>query len=436
MTIMTTNGYSALNLNPKDAVFGRGRKRDTVRKGSLYRRLIETYWKPYSNLDTSKFAMRRAFVKKKILDALIHQGGRFIVRAGEGMFLLDPNDHVDLKLIYKKVQRALFNEKKRHETKMNRKFCSKKLVIGWGDDDDDDDLEDYVAPAVSGRSADEDDGIRGDDDEDEYSESEDDFVSEDITSDRTNLRGRTVPTVSPAAKRVSLYEEDDWDFKAVHRVQNSMMMDGNMMPSVSFEWPHAESSDDEDSALTEEAMTIVSEVKEKQSIRSRSNSAVKLDKLAELACSLLFSEEDDDAVANLDAKKLYTIVQKAKMNPAAAFKGEGLCGCKEPTAFLGQENEKLAVIATDWDTLDKESVAIVEDDTGALKRPDPPASAFTGAFTVTPLDSSKPLKKRAYHIEAGGTMEQHISFGMTSCSTKPRALDFDQYLDERLFGSL
>jgi hypothetical protein len=422
MTIMTTNGYIALKLNPKDAVFGRGRKRDTVRKGSLYRCLIEKYWKPYSDLDTSKFAMRRAFVKKNILDALTSRGGRFVVRAGPEMFLLDPKDNVDLKLIFKKVQRALFNEKKREETKLNRKFQSKKLLIEWDDDEDEDedDLEDSVAPALlSGSSADEDDGMQEDEEEDQYSEYSDDD-SEAISTARTTRGGRTVPSVSTFAKRVSVNSEDDWDFKAVQRVHNSFM-DSKMVPSVSFEWSRAE-SDEEDAAFMEEAKTIVVAKNERTGCRS----SVKLDNLAQLACSLLFSKEDDD-----DAKEPSAILKKAK-NPAA----------------FGYEDEKLANIADDWNTLDKEAAAIVEDDTGAKTKPDPPASAFTDAsydvaFTVS--DSSKPLKKRAFHAyqaaQAGVMTRSSKAGNMGSlwtkrCNLKPHVGDFEQYSDEHLFAAL
>ena len=101
--------------NKKDAVFGRGRKRDHVRKGSLYRYLIEKNWTGYSDLDVSKHSVRKAFVKSKIVDVMIKKGGRFIVRDGEDKYFLHPQNAEHLKLIYKKIQRALFNERKRRE---------------------------------------------------------------------------------------------------------------------------------------------------------------------------------------------------------------------------------------------------------------------------------------------------------------------------------
>ncbi|CAB9522598.1 Homeobox protein knotted-1-like [Seminavis robusta] len=106
----------AMAPNKMDAVFGRGRKKDNVRNGSLYRSLIEAYWLPYSRLDTSDIARRRAYVREKILDVILNNNGRFIMRDGPDMMRqLDPNDSTDIKQIFKKVQRSLFNEKKRQE---------------------------------------------------------------------------------------------------------------------------------------------------------------------------------------------------------------------------------------------------------------------------------------------------------------------------------
>lgn len=130
--------------NKLDAVFGRGRKKNHVRNGkltissschckvfltlsntfyfllapllgSLYRCLIEKYWRTYANMDNHNFIARKEFVQAKIIDVLLEKGGRFIMRDGDDMALLDPDFPKDLKLIYKKIQRALFNEKKRQE---------------------------------------------------------------------------------------------------------------------------------------------------------------------------------------------------------------------------------------------------------------------------------------------------------------------------------
>jgi hypothetical protein len=329
--------------------------------------------------------------------------------------MLDPNDATDLKLIFKKVQRALFNEKKRQETKQNRKFKTKKLIIESDDDDDEDDDDDddlEEEPVLSGGSADEDeyDGMQGDDEEgDQYSESEDEEGTGAYTAGTTR---RTARTVSPMAKRVSFLQEDDWDFKMVTRAR-SRMMDSSVVPEVSSnEWSSAE-SDEEDAILAEEAKRTWETVNEGTDGRS----SVKLDKLAALACSLLFAEEEDD-------------IEKA--NKPAAFKEGGLVGDTKQT-FAGREAEKLEAIGRHWDSLDKEPASIVEDDTGAMKKPDPPAFAFASAsadvaFTV--IDSSKPLKKRAFH--KADTAGLHSSFWT---SLKPRVDDFDQHTEEHLFGT-
>lgn len=99
----------------KDAVFGRGRKKSNVRQDNLYRELIETNCTIYSRLDVSNYNLRRKFVKESIIDPILKSGGRFIMRLGVALKLLDVNDKVDLRLIYKKIQRALFNERKRRE---------------------------------------------------------------------------------------------------------------------------------------------------------------------------------------------------------------------------------------------------------------------------------------------------------------------------------
>ena len=134
-------------LNKKDAVFGRGRKRDHVRKGSLYRYLIEKYWLPYSKMNTSNVKDRRAYVKLHVIDVLIAKGGRFIVRGSEGeaMYQLYPSCEQDLKLIFKKVQRALFNERKRRE--MMAVVKGGKISVAVAEKprclDNDDDDEEY-----------------------------------------------------------------------------------------------------------------------------------------------------------------------------------------------------------------------------------------------------------------------------------------------------
>jgi len=82
MTIQ--NHYSSAKnkivLDKRDAVFGRGRKKDGVRNGSLYRYLIEKYHVQYADLPTNKTKDRRAFVKDKVIEGILKKGGRFIMR--------------------------------------------------------------------------------------------------------------------------------------------------------------------------------------------------------------------------------------------------------------------------------------------------------------------------------------------------------------------
>ena len=107
----------ALTPTKLDAVFGRGRKKNHVRNGSLYRSLVEKHWPTYANMDPAAHQKRKDFVRKSIVNVMLSRGGRFIMRLNgpHEMHLLDPSKDVDLKLIFKKIQRALFNEKKRQE---------------------------------------------------------------------------------------------------------------------------------------------------------------------------------------------------------------------------------------------------------------------------------------------------------------------------------
>ncbi|CAB9500773.1 expressed unknown protein [Seminavis robusta] len=126
--------------NKMDAVFGRGRKREHVRNGSLYRALIEKHYVPYSQLDKKNFARRRRYVQQNILDIILKNKGRFIMRQGCAplgsleMRLLDPTDKKDTRLIFKKVQRSLFNEKKRRQAKGEDVDAASALLESTGDD--------------------------------------------------------------------------------------------------------------------------------------------------------------------------------------------------------------------------------------------------------------------------------------------------------------
>ena len=104
-----------LVLTNKDCVFGRGRKKDDVRSGSLYRELVETHWLEYSQLSPLITKPRRHFIEKKIICPIVEAGGRFIMRGGEFHGELDLHDKARKCLIFKKIQRALFNERKRRE---------------------------------------------------------------------------------------------------------------------------------------------------------------------------------------------------------------------------------------------------------------------------------------------------------------------------------
>lgn len=138
----------------KDAVFGRGRKKDHVRNGSLYRYLIEKNFVAYASLGASETKARKAFVKTKIIDALRGKGGRFIVRDGDIMSFLHVDDAADLKLIFKKIQRALFNERKRREdaedeSKEKNKPSKVFVVTVYEDDDRDEEANDETAMFLS-----------------------------------------------------------------------------------------------------------------------------------------------------------------------------------------------------------------------------------------------------------------------------------------------
>ena len=416
-----------ITLTRKDAVFGRGRKRDNVRKGSLYRQLIEKYWKRYSDLDTTKNGMREVFVKKNILDALVSEGGRFIVRSGAELSLLNLKDKGDRQLILKKVRRALFNEKKRQETKLNCKFVSKKLSFDMEEDagDDDDDLEDSIEP-VSESTGDEDNGMEAvseQDDDDLESEEED---REMISFGITTSSARSVSPISKA-KRVSISPEEEWDFKLVQRAR--MMMDTTIVPPNNVEGPCGDFDAQDYSTMTDDENAVI-EVNE----YTRHRSSVKLDQLAKLACSLLFSEDHDD-----EENKSMPLLVDQKAKKPVAIKEVGLFGNKR-LVTNGQEDKKLALIADDWEYLDKQQDAFVKKNVIVLKKPDPPVLGYVVdssdvAFTV--VDSSKPLKKRAYNNYRpimAGMMGHHNSFRMKRCRLEPRIADFDHDSEEHFFG--
>lgn len=121
-------------LTNLDAVFGRGRKVDGIRKGSLYRNLIEIHVTPYNNISVSNANVRIDYIQDKIMSVLQDMGGRFVMRQvggtsgfGErksnksseavnnngGLIELFPEQKDDRSLILKKIRRALFNENKR-----------------------------------------------------------------------------------------------------------------------------------------------------------------------------------------------------------------------------------------------------------------------------------------------------------------------------------
>ena len=111
-------------LTNLDAVFGRGRKVDGIRKGSLYRNFIEIHPTPYSNITVSQAQRRISYIHDNIMNVVQDMGGRFIMRqVGDrnetkernscGLIELDADSNDDQALILKKIRRALFNENKR-----------------------------------------------------------------------------------------------------------------------------------------------------------------------------------------------------------------------------------------------------------------------------------------------------------------------------------
>ncbi|CAB9507767.1 expressed unknown protein [Seminavis robusta] len=327
-----------ITLNKLDAVFGRGRKRDHVRNGSVYRGLIEKYWKTYAEMDPSKFAMRRAFVQTKILDVVIRKGGRFIMRAATDMSELHPSNVSDLRLIFKKVQRALFNEKKRQEAKQNRSFKSKHntfepdaeevasssldMILGTSSEEEDDiDMSAPITPSSS--SADEDNCIYADDEEDE--DSDDEEEQQDSVDDDDDFIVRPVTrsaVVSPLAKkkpsrRVSVYSDDE-DFKMVGAMNYKMAVAEQFADAEMF-------SDSEDV----KAIMVANE-------SSNRRSSEKLDCLAEIAASLLEKGNDDDAKkpASRKADVSFAVVETSK--PLKKRKHRA-AAAKKPMAEPSQE---------------------------------------------------------------------------------------------------
>lgn len=132
----SSSTITPIELTRKDAVFGRGRKKNNVRKGSVYRTLIEEHWLPYDRLPTyqsqqqqqqqptggtkktntssssnnsnsnSNSNNRRVdYVQKNIIDAVLKEGGRFLVREGDDLRQLFPENEEDLREIHSKIRR-------------------------------------------------------------------------------------------------------------------------------------------------------------------------------------------------------------------------------------------------------------------------------------------------------------------------------------------
>ena len=100
-----------------DAVFGRGRKKNHIRQGNIYRALIEEHYLEYGQIPARDQKERRNFVYEKIVQGVLKKGGRFIMREDkEKLRRLNPMKEKDLREIQKKVFRALFNEKQRRKT--------------------------------------------------------------------------------------------------------------------------------------------------------------------------------------------------------------------------------------------------------------------------------------------------------------------------------
>ena len=194
----------------KDAVFGRGRKKDHVRNGSLYRYLIEKNWVAYAAMGASETKARKTFVKTKIIDALREKGGRFIVRDGEAMSLLHVDSEVDLRLIFKKIQRALFNERKRREdseeeSKEKNKPAKIFTVTVYEDDDSvDEEVNDEPTLLSEHEDQDDEDSVMVED-----NDVDDDFVEEEAMDD-DDLEVEELPTL--VLEKETLVSKDKMEF--------------------------------------------------------------------------------------------------------------------------------------------------------------------------------------------------------------------------------
>lgn len=69
-----------------DVNFGRGGLNNQLRKGTLYRKLIQKYSKIYSNLGPKE---KRDFARTNIVDVIRQHGGRFFNTAGKQLFDVD-----------------------------------------------------------------------------------------------------------------------------------------------------------------------------------------------------------------------------------------------------------------------------------------------------------------------------------------------------------
>lgn len=93
-------------LNKQDAVFGRGRKKNHIRQGNVYRTLVENLWLEYGNISPRNQKERKAFIWNRIIKEVLKEKGRFIMREGDNRLrLLSPKSIRGRREIERKIQR-------------------------------------------------------------------------------------------------------------------------------------------------------------------------------------------------------------------------------------------------------------------------------------------------------------------------------------------
>lgn len=237
----------------------------------------------YSTLPPNEFALRRDWVQNNIISVIAANGGRFIYRDGPVNILLDTSDQKDRRLILKKIQRALFNERKRVESRMDVPVSvamptpktSNKTVRAVVEDDssfhDDESLEEEASPARSFMVS----NIKTIHEEEEEEEDDDEDVVEGVVQE-------TVSNLQQAMDSEEDSMSSEWEVKT-QAEDKEEDMDLEEPPAMVEQPPMSDLSASSVGTFGDASVGTSG---------SRRRDSIKLEALAALASELLVLDED------------------------------------------------------------------------------------------------------------------------------------------------